>query len=117
MSAVYVLFVCENVTHYEDPNSTAGYAESPKPEIYGIYSSKKRAKKNIEKALAEKHVEVSTWFLRKGQFKELEWSPKSRYKGFEFETLERSLDRNTFELTMVKRRISYHCYIERFVVD
>jgi len=121
MSAVYVLYVCKNVTHFKDPDSYTNYGERPQHEIFGIYSSKKRAKKNIEEALADRLYKEKCYMHELGRqlvsSKIEENSPKSRYKGFKIELITIGRDPDTYEKKIFKDRISWHCYIRRYVVD
>ena len=121
MSAVYVLFICKRYGRYESPDSTILYGDKPELEIYGVYSSKKRAKKNIDDALAKKlqrelyYLHEINWQLVSCEVKEN--APESKYKGFEIDVVEHGVDTETFEPKNFKYNISWHCYIRRYVVD
>ena len=121
MSAIYVLFVHKNVAKYKDSKGACGYQEAPKPEIYGSYTSKKKAKKNIRKALIKARADEMQSILKQTSqpitITELEWPFEYKYKGFKFKVLMRVWDPNVLKYVDVKMCISCYCSIEKFVVD
>ena len=120
MSAVYALFVCKSAIKYKDGKCEYQEVLKPKSEIYGIYSSKKKAKKHIAKALAKKRY-AEMQFLRKQTslpiaITELEWPFEHKYKGFKFKALLRAWDSYALKYVDVRMCISWYCYIEKIVI-
>ena len=117
MSAVYILYVCHDVTTYEDLNrgGTIGKTES---EIYGVYSKKKRAEKHIKECLAKKAY-YEQCSAREGILNLKDMSIKEtngRNPGFEITMIMYDWSSGIPD-KLCKMKINYWCYVKRYVVD
>ena len=117
MSAVYILYVCHDVTTYEDLNRGGTIGET-KREIYGVYSKKKRSEKHIKECLKEKAY-YEQYLAREGILNLKDMSIKEtnrRNPGFEITMI--MYDWNSgIPDKLCKMKINYWCYVERYVVD